>query len=192
MRFAGASLQPFPDEAVHPVAAFDETLDELLRAVGRTGRAEHERAQAHGAEGVFQVVGNCAHPLVFLGDDLLEFVPRLLQLHVGAHPGEQFPGGNEPPQIELGWMQEEGEHRFWIRDYGNGVPPEKRPQLFQSFHLRQRKNSPRGLGLPLVQRLMELPGGRCGYLPRDGGSDFFFTLPMATASCQVFAPHFAT
>ena len=82
------------------------------------------------------------------------------------------------PQIELGWSPGEGEHRFWIRDYGDGVPPEKRPQLFQPFHLLHRTNSPRGLGLPLARRLVELQGGRCGYEARpEGGSDFFFTLP---------------
>ena len=36
-----------------------------------------------------------------------------------------------------------------------------------------------GLGLSIVQRLMELQGGHCGYEPRlEGGSRFYFTLPV--------------
>lgn len=90
-----------------------------------------------------------------------------------AHAGER-------PQIELGWTEESGEPRFWIRDNGRGVADEKRSQLFQPFHLMHRPNSPRGLGLTIVQRLVELHGGRCGYRPREGGgAEFSFTLSTA-------------
>ncbi len=86
------------------------------------------------------------------------------------------------PRIELGWQEGEEELRFWIRDEGRGVPAEKRSQLFQPFQLLHRTNSPRGLGLPLARRLVELQGGRCGYEPRSGGgSDFYFTLPRGPA-----------
>jgi signal transduction histidine kinase len=84
----------------------------------------------------------------------------------------------DQPRIELGWIRNETGHRFWISDDGIGVPPESRPQLFHPFHLMHRLNSPRGLGLTLVQRLVELQGGHCGYETfEDGGSKFFFTLP---------------
>ena len=102
--------------------------------------------------------------------------------------GNALKYGDVRPQIELGWMQEEDEHRFCIRDSGVGVPPEKRSQLFQPFHLLHRKNSPRGLGLPLAQRLVELQGGRCGYAPREErGSDFYFTLPTPSANGHLAA-----
>lgn len=84
----------------------------------------------------------------------------------------------DQPRIELGWVRNESEHRFWISDDGIGVPPDRRSHLFHPFHLMHRMNSPKGLGLPLVQRLVELQGGYCGYEPyKDGGSKFFFTLP---------------
>jgi|HubBroStandDraft_1064217.scaffolds.fasta_scaffold63272_2 signal transduction histidine kinase len=84
----------------------------------------------------------------------------------------------DQPRIELGWLRNETGHRFWISDDGVGIPLESQPQLFHPFHLMHRLNSPRGLGLTLVQRLIELQGGRCGYEPyEDGGSKFFFTLP---------------
>jgi signal transduction histidine kinase len=41
-------------------------------------------------------------------------------------------------------------------------------------------DSGRGTGLALVQRLVELQGGRCGYEPvQPRGSCFYFTLPAA-------------
>ena len=84
----------------------------------------------------------------------------------------------DQPRIQLGWIRKESEHRFWICDNGIGVPPERRSQLFQPFHLMHRLKTPRGMGLPLVRRLVDLHGGCCGYEPFDGGgSKFFFTLP---------------
>ena len=85
----------------------------------------------------------------------------------------------QSPRIELGWRKEKNEHRFWVRDRGQGVSVDLRQHLFRPFHLLHRSNSPRGLGLPIVHRLSELHGGRCGYeSPQDGGSEFFFTVPI--------------
>ncbi|WP_157210917.1 sensor histidine kinase [Verrucomicrobium spinosum] len=69
--------------------------------------------------------------------------------------------------------------RFGVRDTGKGVPPAKRSQLFYPFHLLQQPNSPHGLGLPIVQRLVEMQGGEvaCDF-PETGGSVFSFTLPV--------------
>jgi signal transduction histidine kinase len=82
-------------------------------------------------------------------------------------------------RIELGWQKENGELRFWICDNGAGVPMEKRDKLFQPFHSLHEPDAAHGLGLSIVQRLMELQGGRCGYEPRlEGGSRFYFILPI--------------
>jgi len=81
-------------------------------------------------------------------------------------------------QIELGWRKDDHEFRFWVNDRGDGVPVEKRAGLFKPFHLLHAAEAAPGLGLSIVQRLMELQGGSCGYEPRkDGGSCFYFTLP---------------
>jgi signal transduction histidine kinase len=82
------------------------------------------------------------------------------------------------PHIELSWDKEGDTFRFWIRDNGLGVKPEIQKSLFQPFHLLNEPNAPRGLGLPIVERLVHLQGGTCGYEPRPGGgSSFYFTLP---------------
>jgi signal transduction histidine kinase len=81
-------------------------------------------------------------------------------------------------RVELGWQKENGGLRFWICDNGDGVPMEKHAKLFQPFHSLHKPDAAHGLGLSIVQRLMELQGGRCGFEPRlKGGSSFYFTLP---------------
>lgn len=85
------------------------------------------------------------------------------------------------PRIELGWDERESEYRFWLRDSGTGVPTEKRARLFHPFDRLNDLNAPRGLGLPIVQRLVELQGGHCGYDPEPApGGSFFFTLRPAS------------
>jgi signal transduction histidine kinase len=85
------------------------------------------------------------------------------------------------PKIELGWEQRTGGYKFWIRDNGAGVPPEKRRLLFHPFHRLHETNAGRGFGLSIVERLMHLQGGQCGYeSPPQGGSCFFFTLPASS------------
>jgi K+-sensing histidine kinase KdpD len=101
----------------------------------------------------------------------LEAVWHILLGNALAHSGAT-------PRIEAGWDESSAGRRFWLRDEGN-VPLEKRNKLFHPFHLLHQPNAPRGLGLPIAQRLVELQGGRCGYEPiPEGGSRFFFVLPM--------------
>jgi signal transduction histidine kinase len=81
------------------------------------------------------------------------------------------------PRIELGWREENGRYRFQICDNGGGVPDDMRAKLFRPFHDLHKLDGARGLGLSIVQRLIDLQGGDCGYEPKPGGSCFFFSLP---------------
>jgi two-component system, OmpR family, sensor histidine kinase KdpD len=86
-------------------------------------------------------------------------------------------------QIELGWHEEKGEFRFWVCDNGGGIPTEKCDKLFQPFDSLHEPDAAHGLGLSIVQRLVKLKGGNCGYEPRlEGGLCFYFTLPAAKHS----------
>jgi len=79
-------------------------------------------------------------------------------------------------RVELGWERVGGELHFWVSDDGIGVA--QPATLFREFHLLDQPNAGRGLGLSLVQRLVERQGGRCSYAPRaGGGSTFSFYLP---------------
>jgi signal transduction histidine kinase len=83
----------------------------------------------------------------------------------------------EKPRIELTWREENGSCRFGIFDNGGGVREDLRPLLFQPFDTLHKPGGARGLGLSIVQRLLQLQGGHCGYEPLTGGSFFFFSLP---------------
>ena len=88
--------------------------------------------------------------------------------------------GTENVSLELGWSQNEREFLFWVGDNGAGIPSRIVNNLFQPFHSLHRTNARKGLGLSIVQRLVELQGGHCSYEPNpQGGSRFYFTLPCS-------------
>lgn len=80
-------------------------------------------------------------------------------------------------RIELNWREEHGSYRFGISDNGGGVSEPIRPGLFQPLHLLHQPDGAKGLGLSIVQRLVELQGGKCSYEPLPDGSAFYFSLP---------------
>lgn len=93
--------------------------------------------------------------------------------------------GGQPPKLTLGanLLKEEGKIRFWVQDNGPGLSPEEQNKLFIPFtQLNQVKAEGHGLGLSIVQRIVEKLGGEVGIksenLPNKG-CIFSFTLPSA-------------
>jgi len=92
--------------------------------------------------------------------------------------------GGAHPQIVLGSEQLPDHHvRFWVRDHGPGIPPEKQAHLFSAFmRLDQAHVEGHGLGLSIVQRIIHKLNGEVGVHSAVGqGSEFFFTLPCSKA-----------
>ena len=95
------------------------------------------------------------------------------------------PEGGIAPTIELGFEvaadEEPGYVRFWVQDNGVGLSPEQQVQLFVPFvRLGQMHVEGHGLGLSIVQRIIENLGGHVGVESAVGeGSRFYFTLPVA-------------
>jgi two-component system sensor histidine kinase/response regulator len=83
--------------------------------------------------------------------------------------------------VELGaTAQPDGDMvRFWVSDDGPGLTPEDQARLFTPFtRLDQVQTKGHGLGLSIVQRIVERLGGQVGVESEVGrGSMFFFTLP---------------
>jgi signal transduction histidine kinase len=105
--------------------------------------------------------------------------------------------GTKPPRVELGaeaynaaQMVEKGDTGpigeqvcFWVRDNGDGLSPEEQERLFMPFErLHQARVAGHGLGLSIVQRVVQKLGGTVGVksegLPGQG-CEFYFTLPAA-------------
>lgn len=77
--------------------------------------------------------------------------------------------------------------RFSVSDQGVGIPEEAREHLFQRFRRvrgEDREHVPgTGMGLYLCKQLIEGQGGRIWFEPNpEGGSIFFFTLPVASSA----------
>jgi len=102
--------------------------------------------------------------------------------------------GGRPPRVELGADrgQIEEQHdiamvRFWVRDNGAALAPEEQAQLFTPFTRLGPKNGAayvegHGVGLSIVQQIVEKLGGQVGVESQEGqGNTFIFTLPSASS-----------
>jgi len=97
------------------------------------------------------------------------------------HNGLKY--GGSPPILEIGVtpQNDDGMVKFWIKDNGDGVSPQVQASLFTEFtRLDQVKVQGHGLGLSIVQRIINRLGGKVGVESEVGqGSTFYFTLPGA-------------
>jgi two-component system sensor histidine kinase/response regulator len=88
--------------------------------------------------------------------------------------------GGKPPHLELGATPHQHEMvRFWIRDNGQGLTPKEQAKLFTPQSPQHQVGiKEHGLGLPMVQQLVEKMGGQVGVESTKGqGCLFYFTLP---------------
>jgi light-regulated signal transduction histidine kinase (bacteriophytochrome) len=150
-----ASSRPFalvPVDMEEVVWNARQSLDQRVRSAGAT-------------------IISCENwPVVSGVAALLETVWTNLLLNSLQHAGPA-------PRIEIGWNRMGTATRFWIRDSGPGVALARRSRLFHPLDRLNELNAPRGYGLSLVQRLIEVQSGTTGYVadPAPGGT-FFFTL----------------
>jgi signal transduction histidine kinase len=74
--------------------------------------------------------------------------------------------------------------RMTVRDWGDGIPPESRPHIFDRFYQAhvESHTSGMGLGLWICRQIVELHGGRIWVeFPADGGTQIVVDLPTASA-----------
>ena len=92
--------------------------------------------------------------------------------------------GGRPPQVTLGAnVHPGGMVEFWVKDTGAGLTEEEQKRLFTPFtRLNQVSTEGHGLGLSIVQRIVEKLGGQVG-VKNEGepgqGCTFSFFLPQA-------------
>jgi signal transduction histidine kinase len=92
--------------------------------------------------------------------------------------------GREGGRIEVGAVREGSETRIWVKNDGDGIPPEDLGRLFQKFVRlagapgHQRKGT--GLGLFICREIIAKHGGRIWAESQPGKwAKFIFTLPPA-------------
>lgn len=177
-----AELVPTIADSAHDLVKLIERVGFLLR----TSASRTEKAQLPMSEPVFAALAqleNRIHAKRALVSQPSQWpevagIPSCLEVVWWNLVANAVQHGGAAPRIDLGWDRSGNEYRFWVWDSGQGLPPEQCRRLFPLFHRLHEPSSPRGLGLSIVQRLVELQGGRCGYEPAaSGGPRFYFTLP---------------
>lgn len=117
----------------------------------------------------------------------LGYAPWVVEVWVNYISNALKYGGN-PPRVELGAdVLPDGTPRFWVRDNGAGLTAEQQALLFTPFtQLSNGHVEGYGLGLSIVQRIVERLAGKVGVESEPGqGSLFYFTLPAVPASDAV-------
>jgi signal transduction histidine kinase len=90
----------------------------------------------------------------------------------------KFMGDQPAPRVEIG-VEPKGEDTvFYVRDNGIGVDPRHQSKLFDLFEKLDPGTEGTGIGLALVQRIVEVHGGkiRVESAGPGQGTTFHFTL----------------
>ncbi len=96
----------------------------------------------------------------------------------------KFLGDQPEPCIEIGQRQSSREFVCFVRDNGIGIDKQHQDQIFGLFSRLNQDVEGTGVGLALVQRIVELHDGRI-WLESDGegaGSTFCVALPVFSVS----------
>jgi len=96
-------------------------------------------------------------------------------------------------KIELGATDRFDKLEFYVRDFGQGIPSEHLPRLFERFYrvdkARSREAGGTGLGLAIVKHIVLNHGGQVGVTSELGhGSVFWFRIPMAEVRSEITVP----
>jgi signal transduction histidine kinase len=66
-----------------------------------------------------------------------------------------------------------------IADNGHGIPPEIQPHVFDPFYTTKAVGVGTGLGLGIVQRIVEQYGGTVNFSSEPGNTEFHIRLPQS-------------
>ncbi|EEF57840.1 sensor histidine kinase [Pedosphaera parvula] len=95
--------------------------------------------------------------------------------------GVKFVDPDKIPRVRV-WAEPRGEWvRLWFKDSGIGINPDQQQRIFVMFEGLSQKYEGTGIGLAIVQKLVERIKGRVGFESESGkGSRFWVELRKAT------------
>ena len=97
--------------------------------------------------------------------------------------------GESGKKIMVGACEADEGVQFFVRDFGEGIPSEHLPRLFERFYrvdkARSRETSGTGLGLAIVKHVVRAHGGTIkAESELNHGSTFYFTLPRQEVAAE--------
>lgn len=91
--------------------------------------------------------------------------------------------GKAESKIEIGGQDDSDEVRYFVRDYGEGIPQEYHHKIFQLFQRLDTRKEGTGIGLSIVAKIMESHNGRVWVESEKGqGSTFWLSFPKKDMS----------
>jgi signal transduction histidine kinase len=84
--------------------------------------------------------------------------------------------------IDISALRKENLLLVKISDDGEGVSPNNRTQIFDSFFTTRRDSGGTGMGLAIVRAMLDAHGGSIRLLESEQGTTFELTIPLADAS----------
>jgi signal transduction histidine kinase len=84
--------------------------------------------------------------------------------------------------LDLSAMRQENLLLIRISDNGEGISPNNKTQIFDSFFTTRRDNGGTGMGLAIVRAMLDAHGGTIRLAESEVGTAFELTLPIADAA----------
>lgn len=184
-----------PDDVAQNLAIADDELNRMSGLLAQiTDLADAERSAAHRprttdagelTRSVFEksrVLGDHEWALTSVAEGEVRVDPTQLTqawLQLADNATKYSPAGT---RIELGSSLDEAGLHCWVADRGPGIPASARSRIFERFGRAEssRGTAGSGLGLSIVQALVQAHGGRIDLDSEVGrGSTFTMTLPSA-------------
>lgn len=192
-RMAGSA--PVREEAL---ARIEDGADRAARLVGqmltlarlesqqdtpRTGLDLHALAVEAAARAAPAALERAVHVEVEGGPAPVKGVPGLLEVLIGNLLDNAV--AHSPPEgrVRLGVAREQGRVRLSVEDQGPGIPAGERERAFARFHrLEGAPHGGSGLGLSIVQRIVDIHGGRVELLEPATGSGLRVEVVLPSAA----------
>lgn len=165
-------------------------LIENLLELSRAGRTANQNISVNVSEVISEVVESYAMPLEKRGTKLIirDEMPtiycdrtRLSQIFANLiSNANKYIGDNNPePRIELGYISQNGYHKFYVKDNGIGIDEQYHDYVFGILkRLNEAEAEGTGIGLAIVKKIIENFGGSIDIDSEVGkGTTMYFTVP---------------
>ncbi len=106
------------------------------------------------------------------GKERLVSFKKILEMTMGILVDNAVKNSLERKEIEIGYI----ENKFFVRDYGKGIPKEETPKIFERFYKLDKSRSSKGygLGLSLAKKFAESIGFDIIVESKEGKGSIFY------------------